>query len=182
MKIAGSWVPHRLALLRSPAWAALTLPARRILDRLEIELMWHAGKNNGDLICTYRDFTTHGIRRPSIAGALRQAVELGFVEITQRGRRSADHGCPAHYRLTYLPTEDAEPTDEWAQIRPNAKRPLISRSPRRRSATRTRPKIHFLGHENVPSAGHENVPTEQGDELGTKTCLPSSPDISHLFL
>jgi hypothetical protein len=124
MKTKGAWVPHRLKMLQSPAWAALSHATKRILERLEIELMRHAGKGNGDLICTHRDFAAFGIRRRSIAAAIQQGTALGFVEVTKMGWTSPDHSNPSRYRLTYLPTDHAHPTDEWLGVKPNAKQPL----------------------------------------------------------
>jgi hypothetical protein len=167
MKIKGAWVPHRLKMLQSPAWAALSLPARRILDRLEIELMRHAGKGNGALICTYQDFAAYGIRRKSVAPAIQQSGDLGFLEVTKVGWISPDHAAPSHYRLTYLPTDHAEPTDEWLKVKPNNKRPLNRKSRRKNQNT---------GGENAPSTGGENAPpSDQNppEKLGAKTPLLS---------
>jgi hypothetical protein len=75
--------------------------------------MRNSGRTNGGLVCTYADFVNHGIWRSSVADAIRQANKLGFLEITQRGRRIAGVNRPSHYRLTYLPTDNAAPTDEW---------------------------------------------------------------------
>jgi hypothetical protein len=108
-----AYVKHRRELLESPAWRALTLAAIRVIERLEIELMRHAGKNNGNLIVTYDQFVQHGIRRKSIAPAIQLLVDVRLLEITQRGWRSAGQHRPAHYRLTFLPTAGAPATDEW---------------------------------------------------------------------
>jgi hypothetical protein len=121
--INGAYVPHRLDMLQSPAWRALGGAARAVLDRIEIERMKHSGQKNGDLIVTYNDFVAYGMRRPSIAPAIRQAVALGLLEITQRGRRSAAGANPAHYRLTYLPTPDGDPTDDWRNVKPKERKP-----------------------------------------------------------
>jgi hypothetical protein len=40
-RISEQFSTHRIAMLKSPAWCALSLSARRILDRLEIELGQH---------------------------------------------------------------------------------------------------------------------------------------------
>jgi hypothetical protein len=101
-------------MLDSPAWRALTPAAKAVLERLEMEYMRDkAGRANGGLVCTYEQFVDHGIRLGSIAGGIRQAIELGFLKITQRGRAYAGAHHPNYYRLTYLPTAHAKPTDEW---------------------------------------------------------------------
>jgi hypothetical protein len=159
----GPWTKRRLDMMRSPAWRALSANAKCVIERLEIEHMLHAGKDNGRLVCTHRDLAEHGIRYPSIAAAIRNAVELGFVEITQRGYRSAGHGRPAHYRLTYLPSDAADPTNEWANIEPphaaemdffQIRKPIRSRIQKRIREPDT--KTYLQGRQ---SPGYENVST-----------------------
>lgn len=117
--IAGQFIAHRIEMLESTAWAELTFAARRILDRLEIEHAHHGGKDNGNLPCTYDDFERFGIRRKSVAPALKLLVRLGFIEVTYQGRGgNAEFHQPSRYRLTYLTTKRAAPTDEWARYRP----------------------------------------------------------------
>lgn len=122
-----AFIKRRRSLNESAAMAALTLAAHRVLLRLEIELMAHAGKNNGKLICTFDNFVAFGIRRMSVAPAIRLLVNVGLVEITLRGWRLAAHGRAARYRLTYLEAFGKPPTDEWRAYAPTPKR-------RRRSA------------------------------------------------
>lgn len=119
--ISGQFIAHRVEMLESAAWASLSLAARRVLDRLEIEHAHHGGKDNGRLPCTYDDFERFGIRRKSIADAIRQLVACGLVEVTERGSGgNREFRRPAKYRLTYLSTKTAAPTDEWRMFRPHA--------------------------------------------------------------
>jgi hypothetical protein len=113
-----NFIKRRRSLNESAAMAALTLAAHRVLLRLEIELMQHAGRNNGKLICTFDDFEQFGIRRKSIAPAIRLLATVGLVEITLRGWRLASYGRPARYRLTYLESFGKPPTDEWMAYAP----------------------------------------------------------------
>ncbi len=116
----GAWVMHRLAMKESPAWRALPDNARRLLDRLELEHMQHGGSQNGSLVCTYGQFAGAGIRRASVALAIRQAVALGFLEITQAGyRTAAEFRAPNLFRLTYVHgrLKNTDPTDEWEAIK-----------------------------------------------------------------
>jgi hypothetical protein len=118
--IPGSWVPRTLEMLRSPAWRYLPNNARRVLERLELEHLEHGGAENGKLICTYDDFVAAGLRRASVALAIRQCVALGFLAITRQGKRAiAEHRIPAMYRLTHVLNRYAdgakrEPT--WRRI------------------------------------------------------------------
>jgi hypothetical protein len=123
----GPWIKLHMDLLCSAAWIAAKLPTRRAVERLLIEHMRHAGKDNGRLICTYNDFAEYGIRRPSIGPAIQQAVKLGLVVITERGHRSPDHNWPSRYRLTFLPTKAAHATDDWRYYDQINGRPLVKK-------------------------------------------------------
>ena len=117
--IDGPFIPYRREMIESPAFRALSNSALRILHRLEIEHMAHAGTENGNLVCTYQDFVDYGLSMGAIKPALSQLVALGFIEIKIQGRRSSGGvKMPSCYRLTYLPESgvDAKPTDEWARM------------------------------------------------------------------
>src|SRR5262249_7833066 len=113
------FVMHRVAMLESAAWRALTLASRLLLDRLEIENARNAGTRNGDLVASYDDFLEHmGRKRPhAVAAAIKEVVRLGFVGVVQRGQWNDGRDRRAsRYRLTYLPTGEKleiPPTDEW---------------------------------------------------------------------
>jgi hypothetical protein len=115
--IQGPFVAHRLALLNSPAWHALSGRGIKVLSRIELELLKHGGKNNGELVIPYSDFQLCGGGHKSlIARAIREAEVLGLLEI-KRGRGGNGQLREASkYRLTYLPAGGAEPTDEWSKI------------------------------------------------------------------
>lgn len=125
-----SFVVHSLAMRQSPAWKALPNHARRVLDRLEVEHMQHAGAENGALVCTYSDFEAAQIPYKAIAPAIRQCVALGFVEITHQGTPSvSEFRNPSKYRLTYVygrqrkladGTLTPQRTDEWRKIESDA--------------------------------------------------------------
>jgi hypothetical protein len=123
MVFDGAFIGHTLEMRRSPAWRALPDTARRVLDRLEVEHMEHAGTENGQLICTYDQFARAGIRRASVALAIRQLTALGFLQVTEQGRRAiAEVRQPSRYRLTYPPVlsrmgnDQIEPTNDWRRI------------------------------------------------------------------
>ena len=116
-RIAGQWAPRPIEMLESPAWRVMSLSAHRVVDRIDIELRHHGGKENGDLIVTFDQFQQYGIHRHSIAPALREVEALGLVEVTQRGRGgNADFRMPNRFRLTFQPTDHAEPTHEWRRL------------------------------------------------------------------
>ena len=120
--IISQFVPHRIEMVESPAWSALSLSARRVIDRIEIEHGHHGGNDNGKLPVTFDDFESFGISHKSVAPAIREVQALGFAKITERGRPSeSDFGRhPNKFRLTYLPVPRGmkwhDPTDEWKRI------------------------------------------------------------------
>ena len=117
-QIAGQWVSYRQDMLESAAFRALGAVPSRILHRLEVEHMRHGGQENGRIPCTYNDFEQYGIRRKSVPRAIKEAVALGFLIITERGRMAAhEFRVPSRYRLTYISTLESGPTDEWARIK-----------------------------------------------------------------
>jgi hypothetical protein len=117
-QIEGQFQPHTIDLLCSPAMRVLSLTGRRVLDRLEIELCKHAGFNNGALVLTYDDLVQfYEMDRHAIAPAIHELTALGLVEVTETGRAgNREFRKPSLYRLTYLPTDTAAPTNEWKRI------------------------------------------------------------------
>jgi hypothetical protein len=116
-KIQGQFAPRTIDMLESPAFRVLSLSARRVLDRLEIELAHHGGQDNGTLPVTYQHFHEYGIHRHAIGPGIRECVALGFVEITEHGRAgNAEFRAPNLFRLTYRPTRAEGPTDDWRNI------------------------------------------------------------------
>jgi hypothetical protein len=51
--IDGQFAAHTIEMIKSPAWSVLSLSARRVLDRIEIEHADHGGYDNGKLPVTY---------------------------------------------------------------------------------------------------------------------------------
>jgi hypothetical protein len=119
--IAGQFVWRLVEMLESPAFRALTLSGRKVLDRLEIEYAHHGGdkgRENGNLIVTYENFATYGMDRHAIGPAISEVVALGFVEITEAGCGGNERfRRPNRFRLTYRNDRDgAEPTNDWRRI------------------------------------------------------------------
>jgi hypothetical protein len=142
-------------MLRSPAWRALSLSARRVLNRIEIEVGEHGGTDNGKLPA-YDDFVLYGIHRHAVGPAIREAVALGFTEITERGRAgNAEWRWPNLFRLTYRPTHNAGPTDDWKKIE----------TARKQNPWQVRHGRHHLKKQN-PSGGKRQIRVL---ETGTET-------------
>jgi hypothetical protein len=116
--VAGQFTWQLIEMLESPAHRVLSLSARRLLNRIEIEHAHHGGRDNGRLPVTFDDFERFGIDRHAIAPAVRETGALGFIQVTERGRAgNAEYRTPNKFRLTYLPTISAGPTDDWRKIK-----------------------------------------------------------------
>ena len=118
-KISGQFAARLVEMLEAPAWRVLSLSARRIIERIEIEHAHHGGKDNGRLIVTYDDFETYGVHKHAIAPAIREAVALGFLEITEHGRAgNAKWRTPNCFRLTFRASKGlpGDGTHEWRKI------------------------------------------------------------------
>jgi hypothetical protein len=149
-------------MLRSPAMRVLSLTGRRILDRIEIELAAHGGKDNGKLPVTFADLKAFGIsNRDDIARGIRETCALGFAELTRRGRAgNGEFRRPNLFRLTYLSAGGKGPTHDWRQFETFEAAEMVARE-NRKPVT-----------ENVTGPVTENV-TVTGH--GKRTKAPRSP-------
>lgn len=118
-KISGQFAHQLIEMLKSPAWRVLSLSARRVFDRIQIEHAHHGGKENGRLPVTFRDFNEYGIHWNSIAPAIREVAALGFIRITQEGIASnKEFRIPNMFALTHLATnKEPKPTEDWRRIK-----------------------------------------------------------------
>jgi hypothetical protein len=197
-KLKEQFVPHVRSMLESPAWIALSITARRILDRLELEHMAHAGKENGKLVCTYDDFVKYGAGRKYIAPAILELRSLGFIEVTQWGRQAVGDGrLPSKYRLTYVPTVEPyyQATNEWRRFEHEAavmvglKRARDEleqrreRSRRRRSKNKTRvvkrAPVPVVKRVLVAKTGPDKT---QGKSKGAQILKPRFPVVKRELL
>jgi hypothetical protein len=125
------WTWHSRAMREAPAFRVLSLSARRVLDRIELELMYHGGKDNGKLPCTFDDFEKYGVHRHSIAPAIRELEALGFIRITRRGRAgNSEFRQPHLFRITHKPAGSDPATDEWRLIKTTEEAEMIQRRSR----------------------------------------------------
>src|SRR5262249_4981994 len=91
----------------------------RLIARIELELCYHGGQENGKLPVTNEDFCEYGIHHGAIAPAIREAEALGFIKVTERGRGgNAEYRKPNLFRLTFSFTSKSDPpTHEWKRIK-----------------------------------------------------------------
>jgi hypothetical protein len=129
-KSEGAFVMLELELLASPAWQGQTINCRRLIDRLMIEHMRHAGTENGKLQVSWDQFVAAGIGRRFIKAALSEAVARGLLEIEGGQYRGAARTTPSLYRLTFLPgmvvserglRYYGKATHDWKRAAPPAK-------------------------------------------------------------
>src|SRR5258707_8997035 len=128
-----------IEMLESPAYMVLSLSAHRVIDRISIEMAHHGGQDNGLLPVTYDDFVGYGIDRHAVAPAIREAVALGFIAITERGRASAgEFRSPNKFRITFQPIlkrnrATIEPTHEWRDIKTIENAQVLAKAARQAS-------------------------------------------------
>jgi hypothetical protein len=181
-RIAGQFSWRLVEMLESPAYRLLSLSARRVLDRLEIELAHHGGRDNGRLPVTYSDFVNYGIHRHAIAPAIRETVALGFVEITERGKAgNADFRAPNKFRLTYKQTEKTDPTDDWRKIQTMADALMVAdaaRTPIKRGKKRN--KIPVAVNANFGDGFRHRKPNSPVAKTGT-TAIVRNPSLLSIY-
>ena len=101
------WIWISRDILESEAWKSAPINTRRVVDRLALEHMAHAGTMNGKLICTFADFQKWGVGRRLISVSIRDAADRGLIVVTERGRASSgENRWPNKYALGWLPTHD----------------------------------------------------------------------------
>jgi hypothetical protein len=136
--INDQWSARRREMLESPAYRALSQSAHRVMSRIELELCYHGGNDNGQLPVTFEDFVEYGIERASIAPALREGEALGFFRITDRGRGgNREYRAPNKFYLTFAVGRGSrknQPTDEWRKIKTIEEAREIARNARRGGA------------------------------------------------
>jgi hypothetical protein len=155
-RIEGPFAPRTIAMLKSPGMRALSLAARRALDRIEIELAQHGGKDNGGLPVTFADFRRFGIHLDAIAPALRELLALGFITIKPGRGGNTSHRAPSRYGLTYRPTAGAGPTDDWQHVHTVEQADVIAAAARKASAKRG-----IMFRSPLPKSGSEATPEKR---------------------
>ncbi len=107
-------------MLESPAYRALSRSGHMVISRVEIELAYHGGNDNDQLIVTTDDFVAYGMHRSSVAPALREAEALGFICIKRGRGGNAEHRTPSMFGSTFSQHRNSRrhpPTDNWCRIK-----------------------------------------------------------------
>jgi hypothetical protein len=131
-KTARQWSSRPIEMLESPAWCALSLSAHRIIDRCCIELAHHGGNDNGKLPVTYDNFEAYNVHRHCIGPAIREAVALGFLQVTIQGvAGNANHRSPNLFRVTFANALNTPATHEWRRIKTKEEAEAIANAARK---------------------------------------------------
>jgi len=97
------WIWLTRDALRSPAWRALGINARRLIDFLMIEHMSHGGKRNGYLLAPREQLEEFGIGHRHITAAIEEAKAARLIDVKRgTGRR------PSTFALTWLTVAGSE--------------------------------------------------------------------------
>jgi hypothetical protein len=175
--IGGQFAPRLIEMLESPAYRALSLSARRVLARIEIELAQHGGKDNGSLPVTYDDFEHYGIDRNQIAPAIREASALKFIVIKPGRAGNAEFRAPNLFGLTYRHTAREEPSHDWRRIttvEQAAKLARQARTPVHRKKFRTPVGVSSKPSRENPDRNHSPETPTTGHSPETPTTLDIS--------
>jgi hypothetical protein len=184
--ISGQFIAHPRQMLESPAMRVLSLAARRTLDRIELEHLEHGGAENGKLPVTYRQLEEWGVRRHTVASAIRELEALGLIRITRRGYSgAAELRSPTLYELTFRPAWNArgDGTHEYRQIATveeaetlaqRARKEADPRNVRRGQIQNATPRsVHISPHEKGGETA-KSRPTKRGVQAHpTKRGAPS---------
>jgi hypothetical protein len=176
-----------IEMLESPAYRALSLSARKVLDRLEIEFERHERNplKNGCLPCTYEDFVAFGISRCMIRPAINEAVALGFIRETRKGSAgNADQREPTLFLLTYRHAGSAGRLENgWRRIKTLEQAEAIATPARERKGNTQAREFGRRGAaarwsknknpvmETIPRPGRETIP-KAAKKLAEKTDFP----------
>jgi hypothetical protein len=173
-RISGQFSAKLIEMLESPAWRALSLSGRRVVDRIEIELAHHGGNDNGRLPVTKLDFMEYGISARLVAPAIREAEALGFIRVTKRGRGgNAEYHQPNRFFLTFAhcrTSRSEPPTHDWRKIKALDEAMEIAKTAREnkdsravrfgeRHARKTKNRYHKVAPVPDPLIGPENHKT-----------------------
>ena len=131
--IDGPFIHFTRDLLESDAWRSAPINTRRLIDRICLEHLSHAGKENGNLPCTYDDFVRWGIDRKYVYGSIKDAIKRGLIYQSQQGIASPGAGrSPNIFGLGWIRGRDgsAAPNNWKGYIPEGVQRNIYSSSQR----------------------------------------------------
>jgi hypothetical protein len=165
-KVPEQFIPRPRSMLESMAYRSLSLSARRVMERIELEHLKHAGKHNGTLPVTQRDFVEYGVTSRCVLPAKNDLIRKGFVRITKKGR-SGKRGTATEYRLTYLHAFNRPPTNEWKRYGISGKREPINGEKGNQLKSELNETGAFNGGEREPNKGAKREPLSRESSSGS---------------
>ena len=156
-KISGQFAARLIEMLESPAYRVLSLSAHRVLSRIEIEWAHHGGQDNGQLPVTFDNFADYGVHRASIGPALAELEALGFIMITEKGKkaRAADYRRPNKFLLTSRPvSKGADQLPKWKRFKTMEEAEAAAESARRISGEKKKSPVRKTYREPVRKTNH----------------------------
>jgi hypothetical protein len=116
-KAKPQFIMHTRVLRESAAWRAMSGDARMLVDLIELEHLRHGGQDNGRLPVTFADMRKRGFRhRRKCVHAIRELEILKLAEVVHGCGGRGGHRAPNLFRLTYLPANRRDPTNEWHTV------------------------------------------------------------------
>lgn len=170
-------------LLASPAWRAMSINCRRLIDFVLIEQMNHAGQENGHLLATYDQLVAYGLTRSEISSAIREAEYLGLIRV-DHGVRWAGKSEPSIYEITFMPKQRPNPefpTNDWKRIteedviRLRQENQLARRRKKQKaiSTSRTTPDLKVELPEAILDQANRQKPLNAGKSRSSESRTPS---------
>lgn len=137
-------------LLASCAWRGMTINARKALERILLEHMAHAGKENGNLQVTHLQFISAGVSRDYVGDAIDELAHLRLIKVTCRGRGGAGTGHASRFLLTWFPEKGSRFCDDpWKTVDAlHVKKWKAARSKAKKARKRKVPKRSEYGFKN----------------------------------
>ena len=158
----GQYAPLPYALLKSPAWRALSGPAIKVL--LELHTRYNGG-NNGKLFLSLNEAAeTLGIGKATAQRAFDELQDKGFLVLTKQGNwygRQANE-----WRITTKP-ESGKPqstaSNDWRSWQPKAERGSVADPS---DAPMGPPRNHLNRHGSARNPVRPVSPVAPGSEMG----------------
>lgn len=110
------YIGHSMELMMSPGFRALSMPARHILDFLELEHMRHGGVENGRLLAPYNQLVAFGVSRRDIRSAIDELEAFGIIR-ANRGERLGRKSKSSTYALTFYPVGADLPAYDYKLVK-----------------------------------------------------------------
>jgi hypothetical protein len=125
------------SVINSYAWRAASRSCQLVIYRVLEEHMAHAGKENSNLLVTTDDFLKWGIDDESVSAATREAVALGLLYLSRRGRGgNAEHRVAHRWGIPFL--KDSKGSflgTEWRRFESLAEAKQVAKEARKRKDT-----------------------------------------------